>query len=245
MVRFACPIVCWFLLTLLGSLAVAAAAEPRTAPNALPWLQNFEQQLPGEAPAGWSYRWGQAGDDLVSISNIEAADGRQSLLLDRTVGEKAPMSGYGTAIPDIRDGTLVLTIHLFYTGPGNNAHFSLLLRDRKSPHTIVAALQAGDQALAFTGSAYRGKSGLGTFREKCWYRVRLWLPASGGRATTTATGRAALWEMTGPDTFTPVGNEVQLATITPPDGYGILELVTAPNKRDFRLYLDALSVDGR
>ena len=231
------------VVLLLVALAISASAtEPtKAAPAAaLPWLQSFEQQLPGESPVGWSYRWGQPGDDLISISNIEAVDGQHALLLDRTLGTKATISGFGTAIPDIRDGTVVLTVHLLYTGPGNNAHFGLLIRDSKGPHTVVAAIQSGDQELAFSGTAYHGKGDLGAFREKRWYRVRLWLPTGGAKDTTNA--RAALWEMTAAGVFTPAGKEVALDTVQAPAAYGIIELVTGPEKRDYRLYLDALSV---
>jgi hypothetical protein len=115
------------------------------------------------------------------------------------------------------------------------------VRDRKSPHTIVTALQAGDQTLTFSGTAYRGKANLGTIREKRWYRVRLWLPAGGGDGTAT-TARADLTELTGPGASAVGRSPLEIATVTPPAAYGILELVTAPGKRDFRLYLDALSV---
>jgi hypothetical protein len=232
---------CGLALVAFSGLAADLTPNKAKPAQALPWSQSFEQQLPGEAPAGWGYRWGQAGDDLVSISNLEAAEGRRALLLDRTTGTQATMGGFGICFPDVRDGTAVITFHLLYTGAGHNAHFSLLIRDRKSPHATVAAIQAGDQALMFSGTGYRGKTRLGSIRDGRWYRVRLWLP-TGGAPAGTVNARAELAEMTAPGVYTPADSPIDIATATPPAAYGILELVTAPGKRDFRLYLDDLSV---
>ncbi len=66
----------WLALLLLSRLAAAAPV----------WQQGFEDQVPGQLPQGLPVSWGDATDTIIAVSNLTAASGERSLLVDRTVG---------------------------------------------------------------------------------------------------------------------------------------------------------------
>jgi hypothetical protein len=65
--------------SLIMVLALAAGAQELRR-------LDFEGQIPGEAPRSWRHAWGKMNDDLLLITNLQAASGKKSLLLDRVTG---------------------------------------------------------------------------------------------------------------------------------------------------------------
>jgi len=216
--------------TLILLLAAAAGAEELLH-------QGFEDRVPGETPSGWRHAWGNKADDLLIVSNVQSAAGRQALLLDR--GENTAQWGAQTALPAIDRGWLALSFAFRVEGKGDRAHFGIELRNgtkralalsfRFSRLTVVTKLPKAP-------AKWKGGS-LGAYRENQWYRVRLWLP---GRSLPTAIARAQLeratragWEAAGP--AVPVACD--LARRPNP----LLMLCLAPGRTGFRLYLDELT----
>ena len=215
--------------TLILLLATAAGAEE-------PLHQHFEDRVPGERPSGWRHAWGDKADDLLIVSNLQSAAGRQALLLDRA--ENTAQWGAQTGLPTIDHGWLALSFAFRVEGKGDRAHFGIELRNgttralamsfRFSHLTVVTKLPKAPKE-------WKGGS-LGSYRESKWYRVRLWLPS---RSLPQAIARAQLesatatnWEAVDP--AVPVACE--LAQRPSP----LLMLCLSPGRTGFRLYLDEL-----
>jgi hypothetical protein len=229
------------MASVLGGVGAYAQAPTPAATPPVRWAQSFEERLPGETPIGWGRRWGDIGDDLLSTSNIQALTGRRALLLDRTVGEKTPMSGVGVRVPDIQRGWAVATINFLVEGAGHDAQFSLLIREISAPNRVVASLGVGDRNVTVTGVGYAGKRTLGRMQAGRWYRVVLMLPTREGGQTQ---GKAQLFERNDAGAFVPLCENLPLdAVAAPTSGYGVMELVTTAGRANYLLYLDDLAFE--
>ena len=222
---------------LAGLLACVPLRAGAQAPL---WQQDFEQQTPGGRPAGWAYGWGSPGDDLLVISNMRAASGRQSLLLDR-MGENEAHSGCFTRLPEVTAGWAVLSWCFLVQGQGHDAAFGIEIREA-SLKTRVVSIGVGDRRVRLTDANYGNAVGLGQYEGDQWYRVTLWLPTQDGaqkQAWGELEGRdeEGLWKLVGPRQAVPwAGGAPQ---------YGAPMVDTTPGKRNYLLFLDDLRLETR
>lgn len=206
---------------LLLLLATAASAQ-------LPWQQDFEDRLPGQVPAGWSLAWGNGGDDLLLTSNLRAASGQRSLLLDRQSGEQSPMGGYSTRYANLADGWLHFQFQLLLWGKADAVRFGFEWRGA-NPGDRVAVIGVDGRKVTFTSGDFAKSAPLGEVGEDQWATLQLWLPTTGG-AQTEAVARLG------------DGPAVHLPAKPPASGHGTFMLVTYPGKRGYMAFLDSLSV---
>jgi len=159
------------LLALLLCLGAAAAQ--------LPWKQDFEDRLPGQTPRGWSTAWGTPGDDLLLTSNLRAAGGARSLLLDRQTGEQATMAGYSTRLPNVVERWMTVSVRFLIQGKADSVRFGLELRGANPGDRLVAVGIDGRRVTLATADN-KTHAALGEYVEDGWHLLRLWLPTAGG-----------------------------------------------------------------
>ena len=210
-------------LLLLLLLAAVAAAQ-------LPWHQDFEDQLPGQSPRGWSVAWGDPGDDLLLVSNLRALTGAHSLLLDRQSGEQSPMAGYSTRFANAPNRWVAFAVGLLIQGKADSVRFGLELRGA-NPGDRVLAVGIDGRKVSLTAVAAKESVALGEYEEDGWHRLRLWLPTAGG-GQKEAMARL--------DSRQP-GQLCRVPCQAPPSGWGTFMPVTYPGKRGYLLFLDDLS----
>lgn len=209
-------------------------------------MQDFEERVPGQSPAGWGGTWGTPGDDLFVISNLRAVSGRQALLLDRT-GGNTEMWGIAAVFPDAREGWLRVSFAFLVQGAGNDARFGFEIRERLPSGRRVVALGFGASKVRLTPmsetGAYRSDQSatLGGFDKDVWHRIELWLPT---RGTGARRALARLSRYRGEGTWEEVGPPAEVSGVPPGDGaaYGQFMLVLTPGARGYRLFLDDLQV---
>lgn len=236
----------------IATMAVALAtvgvwgAEP--APRPAPWAQDFEDRVPGQAPADWGATWGTPGDDLLLVSNLRAVGGRQALLLDRT-GTNTEMWGIATTLPDTREGWLHVSFAFLVQGAGNDARFGFEIRERLPSGRRVVGLGFAASKVAVTPMSEAGayladqKVTLGAFEKDVWYRLELWLPAAGGPERRLPV---SLSRYRGEGAWEEAGALIQVPAVAPAGNasYGQFMLVMTPGARGYRLFLDALQAEG-
>ncbi len=224
------------LLTVLA--ATAPAAETPL------WAQDFEERLPGQAPAGWGGVWGTPGDDLLVISNLRALRGRQALLLDRT-GSNTEMWGTAVVFPDAKEGWLRLSFAFLVQGAGNDARFGFEIRETLPSGRRVTGLGFAASRVQITPMSEAGaylpqqSVSLGGFEKDVWHRVELWLPTPGGGEPRVL---GQLSRYVGKGSWDAAGTLVEVPG-TPPANtahYGQFMLVLAPGARGYKLFLDDL-----
>lgn len=229
-----------FLLLCLAAL-LAPAGEPL-------WRQDFEDRTPGREPGGWGGKWGQQEDDLLIVSNLRAVSGKQALLLDRT-GDSTAMWGVTTGFPDLREGWLRLSFAFLVQGAGHDARFGFEIREGVPAQRRVAGLSFGGSAVKVTPMSESGghqtaqSVRLGAFEKDAWYRLDLWLPASGN---PDRRGAAQLSRYLGDGNWEAAHPPRALPVVAPPEGrgYGQLMFVATPGARGYRLFLDDLQLNA-
>ncbi|NUQ02233.1 MAG: hypothetical protein HUU35_20490 [Armatimonadetes bacterium] len=215
----------------LVAAAVVAGAEPL-------WRQEFEGQVPGERPQSWGVGWGDSGDDLLLVSNLRAASGSRSWLLDRTAQNAVTMCGYSTRFVNVAAGWLNLSVSFLVQGKDLNVRLGLEVRGANPGDRLVAVGLNGG-AVSFSTPDGKSTAALGEYDEDRWHRVRLWLPtAAGGQEYAVA-----LLERRGRDGWEPAGPAGRIPARVPASGYGTLMPCTWPGKRGYLLFLDDLTVD--
>ena len=198
--------------------------------------QDFEAGVPGTSRSGWQHTWGQKDDDLLIISNVQAASGEQALLLNRA--HNTAQWGAQKSLPAIDKGWLFLSVAFRVEGKGDRAHFGVELRNGNN-RALALSFRFGRVSVATKLPAIpteRAGGGLGLFAEDRWYRVCLWLPS---RALPKADGRARLERRTG-DGWAAVGQDVRVACDLARKASPLAMLCLSPGRTGFRLYLDDL-----
>ena len=206
-------------------------------------FQDFEDQTPGGRPDGWRLTWGEMGNDTLAISSLQAATGKQSLLVDRTVGTSATHYGVATDVPDISDGWAKLSFCVYVDGKGDDAQFGFLVRGASpSPgeNEYIANVAFGSRAGGrnVTISNNNVKQILGAYDPQHWYRVTLWLPTVGG-GQTEFFGMLESAEADGK--WTKMESLQSVPASAPKRHYWRFEFNTTPNKRDYEVFLDNVS----
>lgn len=229
-------LVCLVALLLVGANQNRAAAQETTG---LPWRQTFDEQLPGQLPAGWRRWWGEQGDDLFLVSNVRSLSPPNSVLVDRSTGANQRMWGAGVSLPIVPGQWAELTMPFFVEGAASQVEFGLEARAAKGDLRVFAmsvwrrefrvhSYTGRDQEKADSGS-------LGQLETGIWYRLWLWLPTAEGRQQQLLCilqqRRKQDWE--------PLGRLV-LKAIPPKEPYGALLVNLMPDKRNFNIYLDDL-----
>ncbi|OGV67709.1 MAG: hypothetical protein A3K19_10750 [Lentisphaerae bacterium RIFOXYB12_FULL_65_16] len=231
-----------FLIGFTAATVTLTAGEP---PKPL-WTQDFEDRTAGQAPNAWSGIWGKQGDDLLVVSNLRCAGGRNAFLLDRT-GDNTEMWGVSTPFPDVKSGWAHFSFAFLVQGAGHDARFGFELREAHPSSRRVVALSFGaSKVRAIPMSELGGYMDsesvrLGGFEKDAWHRLDLWLPASG---STDRRGAAQLLRRVGDDPWEPV-DAAQPLPLFPPSGtnaYGLFMLVANPGARGYKLFLDDLQV---
>mgnify|MGYP001613232172 CR=1 FL=1 len=205
----------------------------------------FEDQTAGEVPRGWSRMWGKQGDDLVLISNIKAADGKNSMLIDR--GSHTAQWGAGAKLPDFDSGWLRVAFWFLVDGDadGPRARFGLLIRNQFSPSTVDTALRVGFHAGRIRFYSRRGCAGQKNYRRDHWYRVTLWWPAAAGDET-----KGDAWvcmQRLAQGGAEPVGEPLRVVDCIPARKgrqAAVLQLTTYPGKahNNFKVYFDEFEI---
>ncbi len=207
-------------------------------------FQDFEDQTPGGRPDGWRLTWGEMGDDTLTVSSLQAAAGKQSLLLDRTQGTSAKMYGIATDVPDISDGWAKLSFCVYVDGKGDDAQLGFLVRgdgDGPGVNEFIAFVGFGSNAggrNVTISTINNAKKILGTYDPQHWYRVTLWLPTVGGGQTEFA-GMLESAEADGK--WSNIGSLESLPTNPPKRHYWRFEFNSIPNKRDYEVFVDNVS----
>ncbi|MCY3021332.1 MAG: hypothetical protein NTW87_20145 [Planctomycetota bacterium] len=212
-------------------------------------MQDFESQTPGESPKDWYSSWGKHGDDLLIVSNLQAAGGKQSLLLDRT-GQLIEFGGWTTAFPGASEGWLQLSIAFRVEGAGSAAQFGIEIRAAVSDAgRRVLGLSFGECAVKTIPMNEAGTNAsdkeakpevVGTFDRDVWYRIDVLLPS---RSVGPAQGQVTLQRRKSPDGWEQVGTPVRCKIFPPAAGYGPLMLVPAPDSRGYKLFLDDIRTE--
>jgi hypothetical protein len=217
------------------------------AGEVLPWRQDFEDRVAGSEPGGWGGKWGTQGDDLLIVSNVRALSGEKALLVDRT-GDNVAMWGVSKGLPDVTEGWLRLSFCFLVQGAGHDARFGFEIREGAPSQRRVAGLSFGGSKLEAKpmsesgGYMKEGQARLGRFEKDVWYRVDLWMPASG---SADRRGAVQLARYLGKGEWEAVGKPQPLSVVAPPTGrrYGQLMFVASPGARGYRLFLDDIAVE--
>ncbi len=224
-------------------LGMAAGAEP-PAGDAPVWRQDFESALPGQLPRGWSRHWGQAGDDLMLVTNLHAAQGKQCLLIDRSTGTNPEMWGGATEFPDPPGAWRELSFCFMIEGRGDDARFGIDLRGRRTNTERILSWGFGANRVSLSAckppaGADKVKSPSAEYRPGVWYRVRVWLSAA---KPAKGEAWAMLEEREGADGWRTVYPPVCLPITPPRQEWGILMVNVGPQHRGLNVYLDAVLV---
>ena len=204
------------------------------------WQANFDAQIPGEQPRGWGHYWGEQGDDLMTVSNMESVSGKNSFLLDRT-GTNEAMWGWGVGLPAVTAGTVVLSWCFRVHGRGNDAHFGWEIR-YPNGRERVAVVGVGDRGVVLQSGNWQNSVLLGRCEEDTWVRVTLELPTRDGKQTQSF----GQLEQRQDDGTWQAGERraVPFVGANPPV-YGVLEMNTSPDKRNYLVYMDDFRMEMR
>lgn len=159
-----------------GSLALLLAGGQIMAQDL--YFNDFESQLPGQPPKGWTKAWGQQQSDRFSITSERAFAGERSMLIERF--DNVNHWGMAMSLPKVADGLLALEFMLLYEG--NEAVIGFELRDTKSRNQRLIGFSVGDSRLSMNSTKPGAKKkprfrGGNVLAEK-WYRVRVTFPLS-------------------------------------------------------------------
>jgi hypothetical protein len=219
-------------------VAVMAPAVADTAPAL---SQKFDDQIPGDAPAGWVKLWGDQGDDQIMVSNVQTVSGNCSLMLDRQNGTNVKMWGFGRPLPALQDGWYVTRFDFLVQGSGSDIAVGFEMRAQGGGNERMCEVALNGMNVNLSNPDWTHTMALGQIVAGSWYRLTLWTPTSNGKQTmayaTMENRPAAVWKVMGPAQSVP--------SAAPKGGYGFLEINTIPDKRGFELFIDDLEVEQR
>ncbi len=186
---------------------------------------DFEDQIPGEQPQGWRLNWGHIGDDLFMISNLRAAGGRQSMVLDKR-GTNTAHWGFGTLLPQIKSGWLLVSFSFLIEG--READFSI---EFQNGNTNAMRWQFANNI--FSAGRHRYDPGK-------WYRVRVWLP---GPDRPDATAWMQMERRTQEGGYEPVGKAVKVLCAVARNANPHWRINPSPGHRNYRVFFDEVSFE--
>jgi len=204
--------------------------------------QSFDGQIPGDFPDGWHKFWGDQGDDLVAVSNIHSASGKNSLMLDRETGANMAQWGFGRAFPDIKSGWCVISFAFLVDGAGSNTAIGIEIRPAGGPFERCLSAGIGRLKVDINSPDWSHKTEVGSYEPGKWQRLTLWTPTREDKQTAAyavleTQDRSGEWKISGPAATVPA---------RPFDKeYGYLLVNVAPNTRGFKLYIDDVTVEQR
>jgi hypothetical protein len=227
------------VLILLAGALLAGPAAPAPAAGPALWGQDFEGQLPGMTPRGWTPAWGVRGDDQLVVSNLRALSGSRSLLLDRWSGTEATMWGAHTETADVRDGWAVLSWAILVQGAGQDAWFAFDVRG-SVPNERIANVGVFDGMVRLNSADWKTRQVIGKYDEDTWYRIVLRLPTRGGRQKSA---HCRLLRRALDGEWVPVGEEVEVPAVPPRERLRHFMVITHPEKRGFLLFVDDVRLE--
>ncbi|HEY3379531.1 MAG TPA: hypothetical protein VGL77_18805 [Armatimonadota bacterium] len=219
------------LAFMLGAMAVHSAEAGATP---VLWHLDFDEQKPGDVAKGWEPAWGEPGDNTLTISNRKAANGTNSLLLDRKTGQSDTMWGMSAKIPDVSTGWAVLSFDFLVLGSRADVNFGFEVRGTGVDERIVG-LAFSDRTVSLVGYNPIQQVRLGGITSDTWYRMTLWVPTTGGKQ---GKAYARLERRVDEHTWMRVGITGAVNTVQPMQAYGCMMVNTAPGKRNYQLFLD-------
>ena len=179
------------------------------------WRQGFEDRLPGELPAGWHRSWGEMPtDDIIAVTNVDAVEGRRSLLLDRAYGGlNGTHYGFLVNMPSVDSEWAQLSFCFLAQGPRHQTTFSFEVRTNGGGRR-VAVIVYGKGVLTLQSGDFKKSVPIANAPLGAWHRATLRLPttkAGPGRMSARLERREddGLWSQTGElaalDAPTPIG----------------------------------------
>ena len=213
-----------------GTVLAPVRADPPPPPL---WQQNFDDQVAGEQPKGWSHSWGEQGDDQFVISNELCLSPKNSFLLDRT-GTNVAQWGCVAGLPEITTGWGVLSWCVRVQGAGNDIAAGFEVREPQLKGHFANVGLSGGKVVLKSGD-WKSGAMLGAYTADQWYRITLWLPTAEGKQTAV-WGRMEARQEDG--TWKAVGERLSVPLGDIETKYGALMLTVAPNKRNFKLFAE-------
>lgn len=189
------------------------------------YSQSFEDVLPGtNAPPEWYKVFGEQGDDRLTVSNLHAGEGNQSLEYDRT-GDDGRYWAFGFKLPRTPAVWMAFQYSFLYEGVGNDARFYAQWRgaDLKSRLLTLGLFRVKFEGIPCAQSV--------------WHRVTVWLPPAG----VDGKGKAILFQLekkNSEGTWECVSPPAPCGGTVPQDGYGSVLFSGWPGYRNYRVYLD-------
>jgi hypothetical protein len=229
------------------SACLCAVAGGQTPAAAALWSETFDSAVPGQEPAGWTFRWGNRGQEQFVVSNVESVSPPNSLMIDRRETQQPAQWGFASVMPEVADGWAQLSVDFRTDSAGEDRGVSIEIRDRSAPNAAIARMTLGGPELTLI-TLNRGiestkkldAAKLGAIEAGRWYRLQLWMPTPGGQqeqihATLLAQNREdpLKWEA--------VGDAVQLKATWPERGYGQFYVNLGAAKRSL-VYLDNIDL---
>lgn len=154
------------LLLCCCAISVGTAAADDT-----PLLtQDFEDQVAGQSPRGWSKAWGNQAQDVLMISSEAAASGRNSMLLERSSDSGGAMWGLSHDVPPVASGKIRIEFKFRAVGAGDAAQWRLELRGHLENTERLLSISAQNLQL------FAGGKKLGEYQSGRWYRLTLTMP---------------------------------------------------------------------
>ena len=202
--------------------------------------QDFENQISGTVPTGWSRAWGNQGDDLFRISSEYAVSGQQSMIFARLSGENKAQWGLCKRFPHITAGTYKLSFNFMVFGPGNQASFTFEFRNRDGREQIFRITFKNRNILLGSYVPLPRKKQtelLGRYEPAEWYNLTLNFPAN------PAAGKYVI------ATLTPQGKPEHTKTVrhlinSPKGKFGTMPMCLGPNTNGHRIFIDDFQVSA-
>ena len=239
----------------LGSALVSAAVAGLMALSSSAaggaFRQDFETQVPGQKPRGWSVTWGAIGDDLCRVTNIRAAEGKQCMLLDRRSGTNKEPVKLMRPVPDVKQGWAELSFCMLVDGKAADAQFVVEIGE-PHPHQLVkvdVGLRGwGPKVYLYPNTLrswtenWNAKRSMASYVPGVWHRVTLLMPTRRGgqkQAHGFLEARQAdgSWRRAGPVRSVPCR--------APRKAYAHLSIVVPRGKRGFELFFDDFRLGSR
>lgn len=193
---------------------------------------NFDDQVAGQPPKGWSRAWGTQDDDQLIVTSTRWVSPGNSMMLDRLTGANTNMWGMSTSFDGGKSGSTRVEFNIMIEGPANLARCSLEFRGNYTNTERLFSLGFKD----LTGSIGPRKGGIKfKYETGKWYHAVLEVPNS------PADGNKLDFE------WYPVGHADKAVKGSipykfPKKGFGTMMLNTAPGKRGFQVFIDDIKV---
>jgi hypothetical protein len=206
-------------------------------------INNFDQQIPGQSPAGWSHAWGNQSDDQLLVTNLRAASGQNSMLIDRLTSTNTAQWGIKTYLPQLTNGWLQISFSFCIEGAGTQAHLGMEFRNG---YGSKRAMGGGFRLNHLSFSTYAKdvpkelqKADLGDYQPDTWYRLVFLLP--GPKEERTAY--VQLFEILPDGSTQPLQKPQPLVCEVLQGKAPSIMLNIAPGRRGVRFFIDDISYE--